>query len=169
MAADDFDGDMDLDSFEADQDGFRNMRKTLEKALKKNKDLSSELQGFKAKESKQTVESILQGKNLNPLLADFYREPDTSEAAVTAWAEKYAPLFGGASSDAGGSDAEPEEAVVEPDAVTPEVLTPDQQLARRMQGVYSGAQVPAGGVEAIEQAIGKADSAQDVLKALGMG
>lgn len=167
MPVDDFDSNLDLDSFEADTDGFRSMRKTLEKALKKNKDLASELDGFKAEKTRQSVESILSSKNLNPLLADFYRESDTSETAVTAWAEKYAPLFSGAVSTAGGSEGEPVEDGDEP-AAEKQQLTPDQQAARRMQGVLSTAQVPVAGIEAIEKAIGKAESREDVLKALGM-
>lgn len=79
----------DLDEFDDGSEGFKSIRKAYNKLKTDHEATTEQLAKFLAKETKATLESVLASKGINPLFADFYHDEDKSEAAVTAWAEKY--------------------------------------------------------------------------------
>lgn len=71
------------------------LRKQLEDALKKNKEMSDRLAAMEARERTQSVEKALSEKGLNPKLAKFVSSEDGSDPArLDAWIKENADLFG---------------------------------------------------------------------------
>lgn len=72
------------------------LRKQLEDALKKLKDMGTELQSLKDEKRTMSVEKALSERGLNPKLAKFVSQEDGSDPArLDAWIKDNADLFGG--------------------------------------------------------------------------
>ncbi len=83
------------------------LRKQLEDALKKNKEMTDRLAAMEARERTSSVEKVLAERGLNPKLAKFVSQEDASdEARIDAWIKDNAELFGTSTPPEGQSSGE---------------------------------------------------------------
>jgi hypothetical protein len=84
------------------------LRKQLEDALKKNKEMSDRLAAVEARERTSTVEKTLSEKGLNPKLARFVSAEDGSDPArLDTWIKENAELFGAGTAAEAQAPAQP--------------------------------------------------------------
>jgi hypothetical protein len=154
------------DEVESTDEGMKQLRKAYRELKKSHDEVTEALKGFKAKESKSTVESVLREKGLNPLLAGLYKEEDASKEAITAWVETYGAAFGAAPVDGAGESG----SSVEDGAATAGADDGSQNEAKRLQAATSGGSAPAAGEAAQINAIKGVKDEQELTRLLlGMG
>jgi len=149
------------EEFEENSDGFKALRKAYEKLRSEKDDLSKELNVFREQASRQSLEDLFKAKGVNPLVAEFYHAEDKSEAAVTAWLDKYKDVLPGLGAGQPGGEQQPDQQ--EPPASTaPQEV---QEAFGRLQQVGQGGapSIPASLTAQIEAA----GSYEEVLKAIG--
>lgn len=118
------------------------LRKQLEEALKKNKEMTERLTAMEARERTSSVEKVLAERGLNPKLAKFVSQEDASdEARIDAWIKDNAELFGTSTPPEGQSPGETS-------------VTPEAQLAHaRIQQVSQNGAHAVSDVSALQEQI----------------
>lgn len=152
--------DIDPDDFEETTEGFRSLRKALNKALRVNRDLNDEVTTFRTQAQVSTVQDRLKALGLKPEAAKFY-QGDTSDDALKAWAEENRELFGVPPEGAGDGNEAPPAAPEDP------VAAAERALAERLAGTTAGA-TPSDADKAAITAISSAGSKQELMAALGL-
>ena len=85
MANNEFDLPDDFDDY--DDGAIQQVRRAHKAAVKRLKELESELQGYRTESRKRTVADVLTTRGYNPKIADLIPGDVTNEAEIVAWLE----------------------------------------------------------------------------------
>jgi hypothetical protein len=91
MANNEFDLPDDFDDY--DDGAITQVRRAHKAAVKRLKELESELQGYRTESRKRTVADVLTTRGYNPKIADLIPGDITSEAEVVSWLDEKADVF----------------------------------------------------------------------------
>ena len=123
------------------------LRKQLEDALKKNKEMADRLAAVEARERTQSVEKALSERGLNPKLAKFVSQEDGSDPArLDTWIKENAELFGAGTAPEAQTSGQP--------SVTPE----QAEAHKRIQQVSQNGAHTVSDVSALQSQIKNAES-----------
>ena len=145
--------DLDTDTITGNESGsdlLKKLRKAKRADEKRIKELTEQLEGFSKVQRERTVKEILEQKGVNPKAARLVLKDldDVNEESVNNWLEDNGDLFGLASTqDAPKANEYDRAALRQQDAVTQGAITPDR-------------------AENLEQRLGAAESAEEILSIL---
>ena len=91
MANNEFDLPDDFDDY--DDGAIQQVRRAHKAAVKRLKELESELQGYRTESRKRTVADVLTSRGYNPKIAELIPGDITSEAEVVSWLDEKADVF----------------------------------------------------------------------------
>lgn len=91
MANNEFDLPDDFDDY--DDGAITQVRRAHKAAVKRLKELESELQGYRTESRKRTVADVLTTRGYNPKIADLIPGDVTSEAEIVSWLDEKADVF----------------------------------------------------------------------------
>ena len=149
---DEEDDDLDTDN-EAQMDGsdlLKKLRKAKRSDEKRIKELTEQLEGFSKQQRERTVKEVLEQKGVNPkavrlILKDL---DEVNEESVNNWLDDNGDLFGlTTTQDAPNANDVDRAALRQQDNITQGAITPDR-------------------AENLEQRLGAAESAEEILSIL---
>ena len=91
MANNEFDLPDDFDDY--DDGAITQVRRAHKAAVKRLKELESELQGYRTESRKRTVADVLTTRGYNPKIAELIPGDITNEAEVVSWLDEKADVF----------------------------------------------------------------------------
>jgi len=91
MANNEFDLPDDFDDY--DDGAITQVRRAHKAAVKRLKELESELQGYRTESRQRTVADVLTTRGYNPKIADLIPGDVTSEAEIVSWLDEKADVF----------------------------------------------------------------------------
>lgn len=91
MANNEFDLPDDFDDY--DDGAIQQVRRAHKAAVKRLKELESELQGYRTESRKRTVADVLTSRGYNPKIAELIPGDITTEAEVVSWLDEKADVF----------------------------------------------------------------------------
>lgn len=91
MANNEFDLPDDFDDY--DDGAITQVRRAHKAAVKRLKELESELQTYRVESRKRTVADVLTSRGYNPKIAELIPGDVTSEAEVVSWLDEKADVF----------------------------------------------------------------------------
>lgn len=91
MAQHEYDLPDDFDDY--DDGAINQVRRAHKAAVKRLKELESELQTFRTESRKRTVADVLTSRGYNPKIADLIPDGVTSEAEVVSWLDERSDVF----------------------------------------------------------------------------
>lgn len=91
MANNEFDLPDDFDDY--DDGAIQQVRRAHKAAVKRLKELESELQTYRVESRKRTVADVLTSRGYNPKIAELIPGDITSEAEVVSWLDEKADVF----------------------------------------------------------------------------
>ena len=91
MANNEFDLPDDFDDY--DDGAIQQVRRAHKAAVKRLKELESELQTYRVESRKRTVADVLTSRGYNPKIAELIPGDVTTEAEVASWLEEKADVF----------------------------------------------------------------------------
>lgn len=95
---------MDTDGYEVDESTLvKDLRKQLEAANKRAKEVEAELSGVKSQFRERSVADVLTAKGVNPKVAKFIPADVDGEEAISGWLEENKDVFGFQVSEPQGS------------------------------------------------------------------
>ena len=144
--------DQDTDIITGNESGsdlLKKLRKAKRADEKRIKELTEQLEGFSKTQRERTVKEVLEQKGVNPkavrlILKDL---DEVSEESVNNWLEDNGDLFGLTAQEAPKASEADRATLRQQDAVTQGALTPDR-------------------AENLEQRLGAAESAEEILSIL---
>jgi TolA-binding protein len=145
--------DLDTDIITGNESGsdlLKKLRKAKRADEKRIKELTEQLEGFSKVQRERTVKEILEQKGVNPKAARLVLKDldEVSEESVNNWLEDNGDLFGlTATQEAPKANEYDRAAMRQQDAVTQGAITPDR-------------------AENLEQRLGAAESAEEILSIL---
>ena len=140
--------DVDFNDNEGGSDLVKKLRKAKRADEKRIKELTEQLEGFSKAQRERTVKEVLEQKGVNPkavrlILKDL---DEVNEESVNNWLEDNGDLFGLTTQEAPQSNVD-RAALRQQDAITQGAITPDR-------------------AENLEQRLGAAESAEEILSIL---
>ena len=143
--------DQDTDIITGNENGsdlLKKLRKAKRSDEKRIKELTEQLEGFSKLQRERTVKEVLEQKGVNPkavrlILKDL---DEVSEESVNNWLEDNGDLFGLTTQETPQSNVD-RAALRQQDAITQGAITPDR-------------------AENLEQRLGAAESAEEILSIL---
>jgi len=140
--------DTDFNDNEGGNDLVKKLRKAKRADEKRIKELTEQLEGFSKAQRERTVKEVLEQKGVNPkavrlILKDL---DEVNEESVNNWLEDNGDLFGLTTQEAPQSNVD-RAALRQQDAITQGAITPDR-------------------AENLEQRLGAAESAEEILSIL---
>ena len=134
---------------ESGSDLLKKLRKAKRSDEKRIKELTEQLEGFSKTQRERTVKDVLEQKGVNPkavrlILKDL---DDVSEESVNNWLEDNGDLFGLTAQEAPKASEADRATLRQQDALTQGAITPDR-------------------AENLEQRLGAAESAEEILSIL---
>jgi TolA-binding protein len=150
---DDDEDDQDTDTITGNESGsdlLKKLRKAKRSDEKRIKELTEQLEGFSKVQRERTVQEILEQKGVNPKAARLVLKDldEVSEESVNNWLEDNGDLFGmSIAKDAPKANEYDRAAMRHQDAVTQGAITPER-------------------AENLEQRLGAAESAEEILSIL---
>jgi hypothetical protein len=145
--------DQDTDIITGNESGsdlLKKLRKAKRSDEKRIKELTEQLEGFSKVQRERTVKEILEQKGVNPKAARLVLKDldEVSEESVNTWLEDNGDLFGmSIAKDAPNANEYDRAALRQQDAVMQGAITPDR-------------------AENLEQRLGAAESAEEILSIL---
>ena len=91
MAQSEYDLPDDFDDY--DDGAMNQVRRAHKAAVKRLKELESELQGYRTESRKRTVADVLTSRGYNPKIADLIPGDITNEAEIVSWLDEKADVF----------------------------------------------------------------------------
>jgi hypothetical protein len=143
--------DLDTDTINGNESGsdlLKKLRKAKRSDEKRIKELTEQLEGFSKEQRERTVKNVLEQKGVNPkavrlILKDL---DEVNEESVNIWLEDNGDLFGLSTQETPQSNAD-RAALRQQDVLTQGAITPDR-------------------AENLEQRLGAAESADEILSIL---
>ena len=87
--------DNDFESFDADTDLVKKLRKALKSEQKRNKELESTLGDLTKSQKERILKDALASRGVNPKIAQFIpSDIEASEDAIGAWLDSNGDVFG---------------------------------------------------------------------------
>jgi hypothetical protein len=134
---------------ESGSDLLKKLRKAKRADEKRIKELTEQLEGFSKTQRERTVKDVLEQKGVNPkavrlILKDL---DEVSEESVNTWLEDNGDLFGLTATEAPKASDVDRATLRQQDTITQGALTPDR-------------------AENLEQRLGAAESAEEILSIL---
>ena len=144
--------DLDTDTITGNESGsdlLKKLRKAKRSDEKRIKELTEQLEGFSKVQRERTVKEILEQKGVNPKAARLVLKDldEVSEESVNTWLEDNGDLFGLIATQEAPKDNADRAALRQQDAFTQGAITPDR-------------------AENLEQRLGAAESAEEILSIL---
>ena len=144
--------ELDTDTITGNESGsdlLKKLRKAKRADEKRIKELTEQLEGFSKTQRERTVKDVLEQKGVNPkavrlILKDL---DDVSEESVNNWLEDNGDLFGLTATEAPKASETDRAALRQQDVLTQGAITPDR-------------------AENLEQRLGAAESAEEILSIL---
>ena len=91
MAQSEYDLPDDFDDY--DDGAITQVRRAHKAAVKRLKELESELQGFRTESRKRTVADVLTSRGFNPKIADLIPGDISGEAEIVSWLDERSDVF----------------------------------------------------------------------------
>jgi len=143
--------DLDTETITGNESGsdlLKKLRKAKRADEKRIKELTEQLEGFSKEQRERTVKNVLEQKGVNPkavrlILKDL---DEVNEESVNNWLEDNGDLFGLSTQETPQSNVD-RAALRQQDAITQGAITPDR-------------------AENLEQRLGAAESAEEILSIL---
>jgi hypothetical protein len=159
MAQLEYDLPDDFDDY--DEGAITQVRRAHKAAVKRLKELETELNGFRSESRKRTVADVLTSRGYNPKIADLIPDGVSAEAEIVSWLDERADVFQpvAAESSEGSSN---EQMDGQPDVQAPAGW---QQL----NDVVNAGQAPAGDESQILAMIAAAKTPEDLNRILFQG
>lgn len=160
MAQHEYDLPDDLDDY--DDGAMTQVRRAHKAAVKRLKELESELQGYRTESRKRTVADVLASRGYNTKIADLIPGDITNEAEIVSWLDERADVFQPVTvaEDSEGSSSEQMEN--QPDVMVP----PGYQ---QFNEVVNAGQAPSGDESQILAMIAAAKTPEDLNRILFQG
>ena len=144
--------DQDTDTITGNESGsdlLKKLRKAKRSDEKRIKELTEQLEGFSKTQRERTVKEVLEQKGVNPkavrlILKDL---DEVSEESVNNWLEDNGDLFGLTATEAPKASETDRATLRQQDVLTQGAITPDR-------------------AENLEQRLGAAESAEEILSIL---
>ena len=156
MANNEFDLPEDFDDY--DDGAIQQVRRAHKAAVKRLKELESELQGFRSESRKRTVADVLASRGYNPKIAELIPGDITSEAEVVSWLDEKADVFAPLTT---GSNEGPRDGQMEDQ---PEVNAPPGY--QQFSDVMNAGQAPVGDESQLMAMIASAKNPEELNKIL---
>lgn len=157
MANNEFDLPDDFDDY--DDGAIQQVRRAHKAAVKRLKELESELQTYRVESRKRTVADVLTSRGYNPKIAELIPGDITSEAEVVSWLDEKADVFQPMTVAADSDGAQEEQMGNQP----PVNIPPGYQ---QFNDVVNAGQPPMGDESQILAMIQAAKSPEDLNKIL---
>lgn len=157
MANNEFDLPDDFDDY--DDGAIQQVRRAHKAAVKRLKELESELQGYRTESRKRTVADVLTSRGYNPKIAELIPGDITSEAEVVSWLDEKADVFQPMTVAADSDGSQEEQMGNQP----PVNIPPGYQ---QFNDVVNAGQAPMGDESQILAMIQAAKSPEDLNKIL---
>jgi hypothetical protein len=140
--------DNDFESFDADTDLVKKLRKALKAEQKRNKELESTLGDLTKSQKERILKDALASRGVNPKIAQFVpSDIEASEDAIGAWLDSNGDVFGYTPSE------------------KPKVAQQDIAAMQRMDSALTGAETPASSDDLLNR-IANAASEDEILSIL---
>jgi hypothetical protein len=140
--------DNEFDSFDADTDLVKKLRKALKAEQKRNKELESTLGDLTKSQKERILKDALASRGVNPKIAQFIpSDIEASEDAIGAWLDNNGDVFGYTPSE------------------KPKVADKDIAAMQRMDSALTGAETPASSDDLLNR-IANAGSEDEILSIL---
>jgi hypothetical protein len=140
--------DNDFESFDADTDLVKKLRKALKSEQKRNKELESTLGDLTKSQKERILKDALASRGVNPKIAQFIpSDIEASEDAIGAWLDSNGDVFGYTPSE------------------KPRVAQQDIAAMQRMDSALTGAETPASSDDLLNR-IANAGSEDEILSIL---
>lgn len=140
--------DNDFESFDADTDLVKKLRKALKAEQKRNKELESTLGDLTKSQKERILKDALASRGVNPKIAQFIpSDIEASEDAIGAWLDSNGDVFGYTPSE------------------KPKVAQQDITAMQRMDSALTGAETPASSDDLLNR-IANAGSEDEILSIL---
>lgn len=140
--------DNEFDSFDADTDLVKKLRKALKAEQKRNKELESTLGDLTKSQKERILQDALASRGVNPKIAQFVpSDIEASEDAIGAWLDSNGDVFGYKPSEKS------------------KVAQQDIAAMRRMDSALTGAETPASSDDLLNR-ITNASSEDEILSIL---
>lgn len=140
--------DNEFDSFDADTDLVKKLRKALKAEQKRNKELESTLGDLTKSQKERILKDALASRGVNPKIAQFIpSDIEASEDAIGAWLDSNGDVFGYTPSE------------------KPKVAQQDIAAMQRMDSALTGAETPASSDDLLNR-IANAGSEDEILSIL---
>jgi hypothetical protein len=140
--------DNDFESFDADTDLVKKLRKALKSEQKRNKELESTLGDLTKSQKERILKDALASRGVNPKIAQFIpSDIEASEDAIGAWLDSNGDVFGYTPSE------------------KPKVAQQDIAAMQRMDSALTGAETPASSDDLLNR-IANAGSEDEILSIL---
>jgi hypothetical protein len=140
--------DNDFESFDADTDLVKKLRKALKAEQKRNKELESTLGDLTKSQKERILKDALASRGVNPKIAQFVpSDIEASEDAIGTWLDNNGDVFGYTPSE--------------------KSKVPQQDIAamQRMDSALTGAETPASSDDLVNR-IANAGSEDEILSIL---
>lgn len=157
MAQHEYDLPDDFDDY--DDGAMTQVRRAHKAAVKRLKELESELQGFRTESRKRTVADVLASRGFNPKIAELIPGDITNEAEIVSWLDEKADVFQPTTVAESSEGAQEEQMDGQPDVVVP----PGYQ---QFNEVVNAGQAPAGDESQLLAMIMGAKNPEDLSKVL---
>lgn len=157
MAQHEYDLPDDFDDY--DDGAMTQVRRAHKAAVKRLKELESELQGFRTESRKRTVADVLASRGFNPKIAELIPGDITNEAEIVSWLDEKADVFQPTTVAESSDGAQEEQMDGQPDVVVP----PGYQ---QFNEVVNAGQAPAGDESQLLAMIMGAKNPEDLSKVL---
>ena len=140
--------DNEFDSFDADTDLVKKLRKALKAEQKRNKELESTLGDLTKSQKERILKDALASRGVNPKIAQFIpSDIEASEDAIGTWLDNNGDVFGYTPSE------------------KPKVAQQDIAAMQRMDSALTGAETPASSDDLLNR-IANAGSEDEILSIL---
>jgi hypothetical protein len=140
--------DNEFDSFDADTDLVKKLRKALKAEQKRNKELESTLGDLTKSQKERILKDALASRGVNPKIAQFIpSDIEASEDAIGAWLDNNGDVFGYKPSEKS------------------KVAQQDIAAMQRMDSALTGAETPASSDDLVNR-IANAGSEDEILSIL---
>lgn len=157
MAQQEYDLPDDFDDY--DDGAMTQVRRAHKAAVKRLKELESELQGYRVESRKRTVSDVLASRGYNPKIADLIPGDITNEAEIVSWLDEKADVFQPMTVAESSEGTQGEQMDGQPDVMVP----PGYQ---QLNDVVNAGQAPAGDESQLLAMIMGAKNPEELSKVL---
>jgi hypothetical protein len=140
--------DNDFESFDADTDLVKKLRKALKAEQKRNKELETTMGDLTKSQKERILKDVLTSRGVNPKIAQFIpSDIEASEDAIGTWLDNNGDVFGYTPAE------------------KPKVAQQDIVAMQRMDSALTGAETPASSDDLLNR-IANAGSEDEILSIL---